>query len=161
MTVRTKSIYDPVEDRDGLRVLITRYYPRGVKRDRFDDWVKALSPSRDLLRSYRSGKRSWKQFAVSFRSELRGEEGREALMRLAALGRDRVVTLLCYEREGLPCHRHLVRQALAEPGILSGSLGKPARRGSPPRSQGSSARPASGRRIHFYSRRKVAGKAPK
>ena len=57
MAVKTKSIYEPAEAGDGVRVLITRYYPRGVKKDSFDRWVKALSPSRELLSSYRKERR--------------------------------------------------------------------------------------------------------
>lgn len=159
--MRTKSIYDPVEGLDGVRVLITRYYPRGVKKDRFDVWAKALSPSRELLASYRSGKKGWRQFASSFLSELRGEESREALERLAALSRDSVVTLLCYEREGLPCHRYLVRDALRGAGLVPGPVKAARRARGGKRDRGGlrdSGAPA--RKIRFYSRRKVARKAP-
>jgi hypothetical protein len=31
--IKTKSIYDPKERSDGVRVLITRFYPRRIKRD--------------------------------------------------------------------------------------------------------------------------------
>jgi uncharacterized protein YeaO (DUF488 family) len=104
-------------------VLITRYYPRGVKRDRFDLWVKALSPSRELLSRYRSGKESWDQFKESFISELKANtESIEALRTLAATSRVQDITLLCYEKDGLPCHRHVVRDILATRDILSDYL---------------------------------------
>ena len=44
------------ENDDGIRVLITRYYPRGVKKDKFDCGIRELSPSRNLLKNYQQGK---------------------------------------------------------------------------------------------------------
>lgn len=120
LTVKTKSIYEPAEADDGLRVLITRYYPRGVKKDRFGWWVKPLSPSRELLSSYKAGKKSWEQFRESFLEELRGSpESIEALRAIRAQSRLQDITLLCYEKEGLPCHRQVVRDILAARGMLS------------------------------------------
>lgn len=51
--IRSKSIYDPKEEDDGIRILITRYWPRGIKKEYFDKWYKELSPSRDLLKRYK------------------------------------------------------------------------------------------------------------
>src|SRR5580704_13680187 len=80
LPVKTKSIYDPNDPQDGVRVLITRHYPRGVKKDRFDRRIIALSPSRELLSSYREGKKGWDQFSKSFLSELRANpESLEAI----------------------------------------------------------------------------------
>jgi len=123
LPVKTKSIYEPSEPEDGVRVLVTRYYPRGVKKDRFDEWLRPLSPSRELLSDYRSGKKSWGRFKESFLSEMRANpDSVEAIRRLAALSQDEDVTLLCYERAGLPCHRLLVRDVIAAPGLLSTHL---------------------------------------
>jgi len=110
LTVKTKSIYEPAEPEDGVRVLITRHYPRGVKKDRFDRRVIALSPSRELLSGYRKGEKDWGQFSKAFLAELRANpESLEAIRSLHALSQSQDVTLLCYERSGLPCHRYLVR----------------------------------------------------
>jgi hypothetical protein len=40
MAVKTKSIFKPAEENDGIRILITRYYPRGIKTGHFDYWIK-------------------------------------------------------------------------------------------------------------------------
>jgi uncharacterized protein YeaO (DUF488 family) len=123
LAVKTKSIYEPSEPEDGVRVLITRYYPRGVKKDRFDLWVKPLSPSRELLTSYRAGNKSWDQFSESFISELRASaESIEALRALSTKSQLQEITLLCYEKESLPCHRHIVRDILTNPEVLSSFL---------------------------------------
>ncbi len=120
MAAKTKSIYEPGEPGDGLRVLITRYYPRGVKKDRFDRRVVALSPSRELLSSYRSGGMDWEEFSKAFLAELRANpESIDAIRSLHEVSKQRDVTLLCYERPGLPCHRYIVRDLVDSPGRLS------------------------------------------
>ena len=120
MVVKTKSIYEPLEViDDGVRVLITRYYPRGIKKDKFDCWVRELSPSASLLRNYRSGKYNWKDFKLAFISELRNNK--DSLERIKALNAQResiVITLLCYERQGEPCHRYIVKDAIEKPQLL-------------------------------------------
>ena len=114
MAVKTKSIYEPADPGDGVRVLITRYYPRGVKKDRFDRWEKALSPSRELLAAYRGGEKSWDQFKGAFLSEMSASpESAEAIRALSLLAKAQDVTLLCYEKSGLNCHRYLVAEVLS------------------------------------------------
>jgi uncharacterized protein YeaO (DUF488 family) len=120
LAAKTKSIYEPAEPGDGLRVLITRYYPRGVKKDRFDRRVVALSPSRELLLSYRSGGMDWEEFSNAFLAELLANpESIDAIRSLHEVSKERDVTLLCYEKPGLPCHRYIVRDLVASPGSLS------------------------------------------
>jgi uncharacterized protein YeaO (DUF488 family) len=160
LPVKTKSIYEPVAAGDGTRVLITRYYPRGVKRDRFDLWLKPLSPSRETLAGYRHGKKSWDEFKEAFLSELRSsQESRVALKAIRDLARSGDVTLLCYEKEGLPCHRHIVKEVLSREKTLTGRVTSraPARR---TRADGGSSPGRVLSRERFYSRRKVGRKAP-
>jgi uncharacterized protein YeaO (DUF488 family) len=171
LPVKTKSIYEPAEPEDGVRVLVTRYYPRGVKKDRFDQWVRPLSPSSGLLSSYRDGKKSWDEFKDSFLSEMNANpDSREAIRKLNALSKGQNVTLLCYERSGLPCHRQVIQEILSSPGILSSYLEeakalKRCRRGDDTQAdaflQTSQGLQDPLRRIRFYSRRKVGRKAPK
>lgn len=111
MTLKTKSIYDREQKDDGERWLVTRYYPRGVKKERFDRWVKELSPSRELLREYRSGAKSWDRFRSDFIAELRSSPASLAAIRtLRKESEHRDITILCYERAGKPCHRYIVEE---------------------------------------------------
>jgi uncharacterized protein YeaO (DUF488 family) len=154
MVLKTKSIYDRKEKGDGTRVLITRYYPRGVKKDRFDSWLRPLSPSPGLVKSYKAGAKSWAEFKRLFVDELdSSEESAAALRTVADLARKGDVTLLCFERQGLPCHRHVVQEILTKPRLLSRFVppGRGRRSGRVPKSASSE--------IRFYPRRKAAGKA--
>ena len=120
MTITTKSIFQPAEEKDGLRVLITRYYPRGVKKTHFHYWVQALAPSRELLFQYKEGKVTWSEFEQNFLSEIRdNNDSLDAIYALNDFARNQRVTLLCYEKAGNPCHRHLVRDVVADPNLLS------------------------------------------
>ncbi len=38
------------EPEDGTRILTMRFWPRGVRREHFDAWVRELAPSAELLR---------------------------------------------------------------------------------------------------------------
>ena len=40
------------EPKDGTRILVMRYWPRGVRKERFDAWMRKLAPSVELLRWY-------------------------------------------------------------------------------------------------------------
>jgi len=111
LALLTKSIYEPQEESDGTRVLITRFYPRGVKKDRFDRWVRELSPSSELLHAYKSGVKSWETFAAEFKTQLDANPlSMLAIRSLREESRKGNVTLLCYEKAGIPCHRYIVAE---------------------------------------------------
>jgi uncharacterized protein YeaO (DUF488 family) len=100
----------------GLKVLVMRYWPRGVRRERVDVWIKDAAPSRDLLRAYTHDGLPWADFEARYREEML-QERPEVLERLRALQAEHsVVTLLCHER--IPpsehCHRTVLRELLTE-----------------------------------------------
>ena len=112
IAVSTMSVYAPWRGDGGRRILVTRYYPRGVRRSHFDDWVRELAPSRELLRGYKEGSIAWKDFIGAFLAQMRDDdEARSALRDLRNEARGGCgVTLLCYEPDGAPCHRHILRR---------------------------------------------------
>ncbi len=123
MPVRTKSIFQPVEREDGYRILITRFYPRGVARKNFHDWATVLSPNPDLLFAFKEGRIDWQEFKSEFINQLRGDVASlEAICTLHELSESEDITLLCFERSGSPCHRHLVRDIVEKPELLAQPL---------------------------------------
>ncbi len=111
--IKTKSIYKPKEDSDGTRVLITRFYPRGVRKDHFDEWVRALAPSVELLKGYKEGKVDQEQFKIQFYSQIYSNtDSLEAIQTISEIARHSNVTLLCYEKDGDFCHRYLVNSLI-------------------------------------------------
>ncbi|MHB8568104.1 MAG: DUF488 domain-containing protein [Nitrososphaerales archaeon] len=110
MPVKTKSIYEKREDSDGIRVLVSRFYPRGVKRSHFDSWIRDASPEANLLKDYRNKLINWRVFSTKFRRQLKSSQSsKEAIERIAKWSKSETVTLLCYEKEGEKCHRHIVK----------------------------------------------------
>lgn len=115
VVIKTKSIYDPIEDDDGVRILITRYYPRGVKKSHFDIWLRSLSPSPELLKQYKDGSETWEDFEAHFQTEISSSiESNNGLKDILLLSEKSDVTLLCYERSGHNCHRYLIKEMLNE-----------------------------------------------
>ncbi len=111
------SVYDPIpSDRKTLRVLIMRLWPRGVRRERIDVWMKDAAPSTELLHSYNKEGLPWDEFARRYEQEItRDRPG--VLEELKRLAREHgALTLLCHER--IPprehCHRLLLVELLAE-----------------------------------------------
>jgi uncharacterized protein YeaO (DUF488 family) len=112
LTFRGESIYSPEAalEAQGVRVLVMRIWPRGVRKDRVDVWLKDAAPSRELLDGYHHKGVSWACFETAYRREIL-EQRPEVLDELLKLEREHgTVTLLCFER--IPPEEHCHRQAL-------------------------------------------------
>ena len=112
--IRHASVYDPPlpPNEAGLRVLVMRYWPRGVRRERIDLWLKDAAPSRELVRAFTHESLPWAEFERRYRDEL----PTDVVPRLRKLEREHgTLTLLCHER--IPPEAHCHRQILA--GLLS------------------------------------------
>ena len=114
--VRTKSVYEPAEPADGRRVLVTRYWPRGVARAAVDEYVSALAPSRELLHAFKDGAMDWDAFRERYLVEMSAPASRAVIERLAERAGSEPVTLLCVCREESRCHRSLLRELIAKTG---------------------------------------------
>jgi uncharacterized protein YeaO (DUF488 family) len=108
--IRHASIYDQDQHR-GWRVLIMRRWPRGVRRDRIDVWLKDAAPSPPLLESLQSGL-GWAAFEQRYRDEILHERP-HVLDELRALEHEHgTLTLLCHER--IPPSEHCHRVVLCD-----------------------------------------------
>lgn len=111
--IRTKSIYDGKSKEDGYRVLVTRYWPRGIKKAEADEWIKDLGPSAGLIRLWKDKEISWDEFRKRYLEEHAAEEAKkEALERLKGIvNKEKKVTLLCTCRDEV-CHRTILKEML-------------------------------------------------
>ena len=99
---------------EGLKLVVTRRYPRGIASIHFDRWLPALAPSRELLDDWRRGLITWPEYAAHFRGEILGSpEAVAALRHIVDLARSQDVYLICWEREP-PCHRFLLLDPAGE-----------------------------------------------
>jgi uncharacterized protein YeaO (DUF488 family) len=62
--VKTKSVYDLVEESDGDRILVTRFWPQGLSKKvlQLKDWARELGPSVKLLRDWKKEDISWQEY---------------------------------------------------------------------------------------------------
>lgn len=119
MRVLTRRWNDPAQAGDGLRILVTRYRPRGVRKEdeTWDVWRKDLSPSAELLSAFqgKSGEAiPWSEFARRYKREMKAQQA--ALRELATEVASGTVTLLCASscEDEKRCHRSVLRELLLD-----------------------------------------------
>ena len=114
--IAAKRVYEPPVAADGTRVLIMRYWPRGIRKEKVDVWLRELAPVIPLLRAYLDGKITWAQYRPRYRAGLRRPEAQAALAEVRALADQGPVTLLCGCADPARCHRTLLRAHLLDSG---------------------------------------------
>lgn len=78
--IRTRRVYDPQEEDDGLRVLVDRLWPRGLTKEaaNVDLWVRDIAPSNELRKWYGHDPAKWDEFRDRYARELAEHEGEVA-----------------------------------------------------------------------------------
>ena len=117
-SIHTKRWDDPAGPDDGVRILVTRYRPRGLAKadETWEEWDAKLAPSVALhAAAYGKGvlKIPWATYRVSYLSEMKPQRDRVAALadRVAA---GQTITLLCSsacDRESR-CHRSLLKELI-------------------------------------------------
>ena len=132
MPLRTKRWNDPREDSDGYRLLVSRFRPRGVKREAetWDAWCSALGPSPDLhAAAYGKGQEAipWDEYATRYLREMARQ--RWFVEGFAKPHREgETITLLCSSActDAARCHRTLLA-ALIDEAAFPSSVAAPVR----------------------------------
>ena len=117
--IRTKRWNDPAELEDGLRILICRYRPRGVKKadETWQQWLPDLGPSAELHAAVYGKNRSsplpWAAYRSAYLLEMRYQRDVIAELAKTVVGGE-TITLLCSsacDREDR-CHRSLLKMLI-------------------------------------------------
>jgi uncharacterized protein YeaO (DUF488 family) len=123
--IKTKSAQDPIEKDDGLRLYVTRYWPRGHGRKECDEWLPCLGPSEKLLKQFLAHGITWPAFAREYKKEMTQgladeshknprlkNAGQKYVIRLLHhLSKQSTLTLICScPPEAEHCHRHLLKK---------------------------------------------------
>lgn len=114
--VRVKRVYGEPTATDGLRVLVDRLWPRGVRKQDLvlDEWLKDVAPSSELRTWYGHRAERFDEFERRYRQELRSGPAAEALRRLRETARADRITLLTatkdVERSGAAVLADVLRQ---------------------------------------------------
>ena len=68
--IKVKRVYDPIEKDDGVRILVDRIWPRGIKKDKIDIWLKDIAPGNELRKWYNHDLNKWEEFKRIYFDEL-------------------------------------------------------------------------------------------
>lgn len=113
--IRTKRAYDSPAPDDGRRVLVDRYWPRGVSREdlALDEWLREAAPSDDLREWFDHDPERWEEFRRRYSAELREKE--ELVEELLEAHREGTLTLVYGARDrehnnAMALRSHLVQR---------------------------------------------------
>ena len=99
LRITAKRVYDPIDEDDGVRVLVDRVWPRGVtKKDlRADQWLRDVAPSDSLRKWFNHDPAKWEEFKLRYVAEL---EGKPSILRyLLDLANEKRLVLLFSARD--------------------------------------------------------------
>lgn len=98
--IRCKRAYDKASPDDGTRVLVDRFWPRGVSKEdaALDEWCREIAPSDELREWFDHEPEKWDEFRRRYHDELDAkgevveslrEEAEEGRLTLVYAARDR------------------------------------------------------------------------
>lgn len=92
--IQPKRSYEAPDSKDGVRYLVDRIWPRGIKKEdlKVDEWLIEIAPSDDLRKWFGHDPDKWKEFQERYFAELDDKpETWEPVLEVARKGK---VTLL-------------------------------------------------------------------
>lgn len=96
-SLQVKRVYEPPSERDGVRILVDRLWPRGLTKTAaaVDLWLKDLAPSVTLRRWFTHNPSLWAEFVQRYAEELDSLTAKSAAVAalVAAVRRGRVTLL--------------------------------------------------------------------
>lgn len=100
-SVNSTRVYDDVQPGEGLRVLVDRLWPRGIRKDdpRVGRWLRDVAPSTELRHWYGHDPAKFDEFSARYRAELATGATAAALDQLRALAQAGPVTLVTATKE--------------------------------------------------------------
>ena len=92
--IKLKRAYERPAASDGVRILVDRLWPRGVRKTdaAIDQWAKNLAPSTDLRKWFGHDPARWEEFRRRYAREVRQQSGE--LEKLRALACKSPITLV-------------------------------------------------------------------
>lgn len=113
-SIRLRRVYEAPQSDDGLRILVDRLWPRGLRKADagVDLWAREVAPSTELRRWFAHDPARWAEFRRRYRDELGRQP--EALAALLAHCRKGEVTLLFAARDTEHNQAVVLREVLME-----------------------------------------------
>lgn len=106
---------------DGTRLLVMRYWPRGMSKDRFESWLPHMAPSPGLLKWLMDRSEGqkwapddvWEHWSMLYRREMKLQK--DAILDLRRRQEEgETITLLCSCHDKSRCHRSILHNLILE-----------------------------------------------
>lgn len=99
--VSVRRVYEKPSPDDGVRVLVDRVWPRGLRKDdaHLDEWRKDVAPSSELRTWYGHDPQRYDEFRRRYLAELQDPGRADALRHLRDLAQRGPLTLLTATRD--------------------------------------------------------------
>ena len=119
--VRLKRAYEPAAPEDGVRVLVDRLWPRGLRKAdaAIDRWMKDIAPSTQLRQWFGHDPERWPEFRRRYTREL--QQQATAVDELRELARGGRVTLVFAAHDEAHNDAIVLRDALLQSKNSKGS----------------------------------------
>jgi uncharacterized protein YeaO (DUF488 family) len=94
--IAIKRAYDPPHHSEGIRILVDRLWPRGVKKEdaHVEQWMRELGPSNELRKFFGHDPARWREFRTRYLAELKRPEAAPLLAELLRIARSGSLTLV-------------------------------------------------------------------
>ena len=110
--IKTKRIYSLPDSQDGLRYLVDRLWPRGLRKEQLhiDGWLKGIAPSTELRKWYHKDRAKFDEFRSRYMIEL--ESKRDYWQEIVLKAKNQTVTLLYAARDQEHNHAIILKEFL-------------------------------------------------
>ncbi|MBL0163173.1 MAG: DUF488 family protein [Xanthomonadales bacterium] len=94
--IHLQRAYEDPGERDGYRVLVDHFWPRGRSKEslQLDEWAKDIAPDAELIKWFGHKPERWEEFRHRYRAWLNEPEQTERLSELLKSVEGRVMTLV-------------------------------------------------------------------
>ena len=81
--IKIKRVYEKQEDKDGIRILVDRLWPRGLTKEKasIDLWLKDIAPSTELRKWFNHDPEKWNEFKKRYLAELNENKKSVAMLK--------------------------------------------------------------------------------
>jgi uncharacterized protein YeaO (DUF488 family) len=112
--VKIKRAYEPPSVSDGVRILVDRIWPRGVKKDaaKVEKWMRELGPSDELRNWFGHDPAKWSEFRKRYKAELKRPEARAMLDELRGIAKHGTLTLVYSAKDELHNQAAVIKEVL-------------------------------------------------
>jgi len=111
-TIQIKRIYAGAAKSDGVRILVDRLWPRGIKKEAAHvvEWAKDIAPSTELREWYGHDPENWVEFKKRYKAELKKNEALDGF--IEKYQQEKLLTLVYATKDEEHTHAIVLKEFL-------------------------------------------------